>query len=94
MRILITGGVRFIGLHSADAAPAAGHTVRVLDNLSTAKVPIWPSAELWVGDVADPGWARRAVEGCDALLHLAALVSVPQSLSSPQQTYAVNTTAL
>ncbi|MCX6041136.1 MAG: NAD-dependent epimerase/dehydratase family protein [Caldilinea sp.] len=93
MQILITGGAGFIGSHSADAALAAGHRVRVLDNLSSGHTAnLAPGVELWVGDVTDPGWARRAVDGCDAVLHLAALVSVPQSLAEPQQTYTVNTT--
>lgn len=92
MRVLVSGGAGFIGSHSVAALLAAGHAVRVLDNLSTgqaAQVP--PGAELLVGDVTDQGTVAAAVEGCDAVLHLAALVSVPQSLEEPVATFALNT---
>lgn len=93
MQILITGGAGFIGSHSAAALLAAGHSVRVLDNLTTGAASNLPAgAELVVGDVADPAAVAAAVGGCDAILHLAALVSVPQSLAEPEATYCVNTT--
>lgn len=92
MNILITGGAGFIGSHSADLALAAGHSVRVLDNLSSgsrANVPA--GAELVVGDVTDAAQVRAAAAGCEAVLHLAALVSVPQSMREPGGTLAINT---
>lgn len=92
MQILITGGAGFIGSHSVETALAAGHQVRVLDNLHTgsaANLP--PAAELLQGDVTDPATVAAAVAGCDAILHLAALVSVPQSLAEPEATFRVNT---
>ena len=91
-RILITGGAGFIGSHSAEAALAAGCAVRVLDNLSTGAASNLPNdVELIVGDVADPVAATQAVAGCDAVLHLAALVSVPQSMVEPVATFRANT---
>lgn len=93
MRVLVTGGAGFIGSHSVAALLAAGHAVRVLDNLSTglaAQVPL--PAELVVGEVTDPATAVAVVAGCQAVLHLAALVSVPESLERPLETFAVNTT--
>ncbi|HMQ31531.1 MAG TPA: NAD-dependent epimerase/dehydratase family protein [Chloroflexaceae bacterium] len=93
MRVLVTGGAGFIGSHSVAALLAAGHAVRVLDNLSSGSAANLPrEAELVVGDVADEAAATAAVEGCEAVLHLAALVSVPQSLAQPLETFAVNTT--
>lgn len=93
MRILVTGGAGFIGSHSVAALLAAGHTVVVLDNLSTGAADnLPPAADLRVADLADAAALAGAVAGCDAVLHLAALVSVPQSLQEPLATFAVNTT--
>lgn len=93
MRILITGGAGFIGSHTAEAALAAGHSVRVLDDLSGGDVANLPQdAEFIQGDVADEHSVERAMAGCDAVIHLAALVSVPQSLREPLRTYHINTT--
>lgn len=93
MRILITGGAGFIGSHTVDAALAAGYRVCVLDNLSSGNIANLPQdIEFIEGDVTDESCVERAVAGCDAIIHLAALVSVPQSLQQPCQTYHVNTT--
>ena len=92
MHILITGGAGFIGSHSVHAALAAGHQVRVLDNLTTGVAANVPAgAELVEGDIRDPAAVAAAMAGCDAVLHLAALVSVPQSLREPAETFQINT---
>uniref|UniRef100_A0A7C1FUX0 NAD-dependent epimerase/dehydratase family protein n=1 Tax=Caldilinea aerophila TaxID=133453 RepID=A0A7C1FUX0_9CHLR len=93
MQILITGGAGFIGSHTADAALAAGHSVRVLDDLSSGDIAnLLRDIEFIEGDVTDERSVARAAAGCDAIIHLAALVSVPQSLQQPLPTYHVNTT--
>lgn len=87
-RILITGGAGFIGSHLADELLAHGYQVRVLDCLApqvhgaNAKKPDYLNSEveLLVGDVCDPETVRRALEGIDAVCHLAALVGVGQSM--------------
>lgn len=79
-RVCLTGGAGFIGSHVARALLADGVEVRILDNLSTGRrenVP--PGAELIAGDILDPGAADRAMNGCDALLHLAARVAIRSS---------------
>jgi UDP-glucose 4-epimerase len=92
MHILITGGAGFIGSHSMEAAKAAGHRVRVVDDLSSgSRKKLAFDAELIVGDVTNWDQVRSAAEGCDAVLHLAALVSVPQSMREPVETLAINT---
>ena len=92
MQLLITGGAGFIGSHSVEAAKAAGYRVRVFDNLSSGNRENLPAGtELVVGDVTDWAQVRAAAEGCDAVLHLAALVSVPQSMRQPVDTLAINT---
>jgi UDP-glucose 4-epimerase len=92
MQILITGGAGFIGSHSVEAAKAAGHRVRVFDNFSSGSRENVPhGAELVLGDVTNFDQVRKAAEGCEAVLHLAALVSVPQSMREPLATLAINT---
>lgn len=91
--ILVTGGAGFIGSNLVDALVARGHAVRVLDNLSTGKrsnLPIVEDVELIVGDVADAATVRRAVEGCRAVVHLAAVASVQASVDDPVGTHQSN----
>ncbi|MBX6321618.1 MAG: NAD-dependent epimerase/dehydratase family protein [Rhodospirillaceae bacterium] len=85
--VLITGGAGFIGSHVADALLAAGHRVRLLDNLSpqvhrdgARPAHLEGAAELVVGDVRDPAAVVRALAGIDAVIHLAAAVGVGQSM--------------
>lgn len=74
---VVTGGCGFIGSHLVEAIVAAGHGVRVLDDLSTGTPDRLPhEAELVIGDVRDRAWLRRAVEGADGCFHLAAVASV------------------
>ena len=85
--VLITGGAGFIGSHLADRLLAAGHRVRALDNLTeqvhegAARPPyLADEVELVVGDVRDPEAVRRALDGVDSVVHLAARVGVGQSM--------------
>lgn len=85
--ILVTGGAGFIGSHLADRLLAAGHRVRALDNL-TPQVHGGPGrptylaedVELVLGDVRDRDAVRRALDGVDSVVHLAARVGVGQSM--------------
>lgn len=79
MHLLVTGGCGFIGSHLSHALAAAGHTVRILDNLSTGKRENAPaSAEVIVGDIVDTDAVSRAIQGIDGIFHLAAVASVQQ----------------
>jgi dTDP-L-rhamnose 4-epimerase len=86
--ILITGGAGFIGSHLADELLSRGDRVRALDNLAaqvhgaTVSRPSYldPDVELVVGDVRDADTVRRALNGIDAVYHLAAAVGVGQSM--------------
>src|SRR5581483_8179993 len=77
--ILITGGAGFIGSHLADELRGRGHEVRVLDSL-VPQVHEGSGAADVVGDVRDPVAVKRALEGIDAVVHLAARVGVGQSM--------------
>ena len=91
--ILVTGGAGFIGSNLVDALLARGYSVRVLDNLSTGKrnnLPQHGRLELIVGDVADSSCVRRAVQGCAAVVHLAAVASVQASVEDPLGTHQSN----
>ena len=78
MNILITGGAGFIGSHTADALIKKGHRVRLLDNLQKTVHPkgkpayLHPEAQFVLGDVRDADAWRKALQGIDAVYHLAA----------------------
>ena len=92
--VLITGGAGFIGSHLTDALLAKGHTVRILDDLSTGKrsnLPLDnPAVELIEGNVADAALVARAMAGCSAVAHLAAVASVQASVDDPVRTHQSN----
>ena len=87
MHILITGGAGFIGSHVADLLLERGYDVRVLDSLDPQVHPsrrrpdyLDPRVALEEGDVRDPDALRRALDGVDGVIHLAARVGVGQSM--------------
>jgi nucleoside-diphosphate-sugar epimerase len=95
-RYLVTGGAGFIGSHLVDALLARGAAVRIVDNFVTgrqANLPAGGSFDLLVGDLAEDGVAARAVEGCEFVLHLAAIPSVPRSVADPLPSHRANVDA-
>jgi UDP-glucose-4-epimerase GalE len=84
LRALVTGGAGYIGSHAVRALLDAGHAVRVLDDLSAGHREAVPAAvELVQADIADRAAVSRALDGCDAVLHFAALLSVGGSVRDP-----------
>jgi dihydroflavonol-4-reductase len=79
MRVLVTGGTGFVGGWTAKSIVDAGHPVRFLVrnptrlHTSVAKLGLEVS-EYVVGDIADRESVCRALDGCDAVVHSAALV--------------------
>lgn len=93
-RYLVTGGAGFIGSHLVEALVARGERVRVLDDLSSGRrenlSAVLGQVELLEGDVADPGTVDRAIDGCEAVFHLAAIASVQASIKNPRHAHKVN----
>lgn len=83
---LVTGGAGFIGSHLTEELVRRGHRVRVADSLITGKrsnLSHIPDVEFMEGDLANLEFARRAVAGCEYVLHQAAIPSVPRSVKDP-----------
>ena len=95
MRILITGGSGFIGSHIAEHYQQKAE-VRVLDNFRTGyrKNLAHLNVELIEGDICDREAVRRAMEGVDYVFHLAAMVSVPESMSKIIECIDINGTGM
>jgi nucleoside-diphosphate-sugar epimerase len=95
MKVLITGGTGFVGSHVCRQLMAVGHEVRLLVR-STEKagklyadcVGSGPEPELAQGDITDIEAVRRAVEGCNAVVHAAA--GTPMQIESVQKLFEVN----
>ena len=75
MRALVTGAAGFIGAHVVRALVSEGAEVRAFDRVAPPDRVLPAAAEFVAGDVLDPDALWRAVEGCDAVFHLAALYS-------------------
>ena len=89
--VLVTGGAGFIGSHVCECFAGHGYAVRVLDDLSTGFAhncdPGW---EVVREDVRDAAAVEAAVVGCDAVVHLAAFTSVPESFERFGDCYGAN----
>lgn len=91
MRVLITGGAGFIGSHLANTLYARGHTVRVLDDLSSGDPErLHPDISRQRGDVNDVPALWSLLHEIDVVYHLAALVSLPASVLYPRDYNHVN----
>ncbi|OGX30077.1 MAG: Vi polysaccharide biosynthesis protein VipB/TviC [Omnitrophica WOR_2 bacterium RIFCSPHIGHO2_01_FULL_49_10] len=87
-RYLVTGGAGFIGSNIVDELVRRREEVRVLDDFSSGKREnlerISGEIELIEGDIRDFALLKKALRGCDYVIHQAALRSVPKSLKNPQ----------
>ena len=92
MKILVTGADGFIGSHLVEALIRRGHNVRAFVFYNSFNSWGWldhcaPDAkehfEVFAGDIRDPHGVKEAMRGCDAVLHLAALIAIPYSYHSP-----------
>ena len=91
--VLVTGGAGFIGTNIVRRVVSLGARARVLDDLSSglrSNLDGVGGVELIEADIGDTAAAAEAMRGCDAVLHQAALGSVPRSMEDPLSTYRVN----
>jgi UDP-glucose 4-epimerase len=86
VKYLITGGAGFLGSALANVLVQHGHVVRVLDDLSTGDpARLDPAVTLTRGDVADIPKLWSLLQGVERVYHLAARVSVPESVLYPRE---------
>src|SRR5437870_6558347 len=92
MKILVTGADGFIGSHLTEALVRAGHEVRAFVFYNSFNSWGWLDEcdgdvkgqfEVFAGDIRDPNGVRTAMKGCNAVMHLAALIAIPYSYHSP-----------
>ena len=92
MRVLVTGADAFIGSHLTEALVRKGYQVRAFVYYNSFNSWGWldhcgPDVkghfEVFAGDIRDPQGVRAAMSGCNGVLHLAALISIPYSYHSP-----------
>ena len=90
--ILVTGADGFIGSHLTEELVRQGHSVRAFVYYNSFNSWGWldrcsPEVkgkfEVFSGDIRDPHGVREAMKGCEAVIHLAALIAIPFSYHSP-----------
>ena len=93
MKVLVTGGAGFIGSHIVEHFQGRAE-VRVLDNLRSGfrRNLAGLQCDFIEGSILDRDCVRRAVGGVDYVFHLAAMISVPESMSKPVECNELNTT--
>ncbi|MEV2220644.1 NAD-dependent epimerase/dehydratase family protein [Nocardia vinacea] len=89
MRVLVTGAAGYLGTAVVSALTEAGHDAVAM--VHSERSNIVHAAEIRVADLRDPVALRRAVDGVDAVCHLAGLTRVRESMSDPLRYFGVNT---
>jgi len=92
-RVLVTGGAGFIGSHLVDLLLLEGDEIAVLDDLSTGDLNNLDQKKIkfFNGDIRDKKILLEALKGVDIVFHLAAVISVQESLDNPRKYFEINT---
>lgn len=92
MRVLVTGGAGFIGSHIVQHFDGKAE-IRVLDNLRSGYLANLQGMDLEFiqGSITDRALVKQAVQGVDYVFHLAAMISVPESMEKPLACVEINT---
>ncbi len=96
MRVFVTGADGFIGSHVVESFLNAGHEVKALAQYNSFSNVGWLSAtstrdiEIVLGDIRDPEFIESEIKGFDVVCHLAALIAIPHSYTSPRTYFDVN----
>lgn len=97
-KVLITGGLGFIGSYTADALRDEGYRIRILDSLEeqahSGRKPEWADSrdETIIGDISQTAVWKKALSGVDYVVHLAGVVGISQSMYQPARYMHVNAT--
>jgi NAD dependent epimerase/dehydratase len=100
-KVLVTGAAGFIGSHLAEELVRRDFGVRAFVHynslgshgwLDSSPREIRDQLDVFAGDIRDPNGVRTAMKGCDAVLHLAALIAIPYSYHSPDTYVETNIT--
>ncbi len=94
LNVLVTGGAGFIGSHIVEQLVALGARVTVLDNLSSGNLnnlsAVYNQINFMHGTIVDLDSCINATKNVDVILHLAAFISVPDSIVHPTDCYETN----
>ncbi|MEM2160085.1 MAG: NAD-dependent epimerase/dehydratase family protein [Candidatus Nitrosotenuis sp.] len=93
MKIFVTGGAGFIGKHLVRSLLEKGHTVTVFDNFSNSKndgLLAGLGAKIIEGDITEKNDLTDAAINHDVIVHLAAKISVEESIRNPSETFLIN----
>lgn len=96
-KVVVTGGAGFIGSHIVEYWLGEGAEVHIIDNLRTgfiSNVKLFPDAVFHKGSITDRELVFNVLKNADYVHHLAAFVSVPESIEKPEECYDININGL
>ncbi len=91
-KVLVTGGLGFIGANLVPLLEQNNYQVKILDNLSSGSFENieYSEAEIIKGDIRNKEDISKAISNCSSVIHLAALGSVTDSIISPEENFEIN----
>jgi UDP-glucose 4-epimerase len=96
-KIVVTGGAGFIGSHIVEYWYSQGAEVHVIDNLRSGfltNIEMFPGIVFYKGSITDRNLVFKVMNGTDYVHHLAAFISVPESIERPDECYDININGL